>query len=244
MWHEMRILAFEAFVFHAATSVPFQSPPPCSPAIDEAFAIAIYSLQLGGHETSTHPYNSPILGAPARLFSFVRQVSLLHSGSTSGVFRKHACARLDRDLHSWSLRAVDSMYSSTTRRCDQSSESSAEVELDNKTLTVTDANQKIGHYTLNIRLYVLAARVLLADMMEAPATHLLAEAMYIVDHVEPSTDYYAEYYCWPFFCLGVSAVDKADRDLLTMKIMLFWQRTANGTLRKLMDMLRQQWGHD
>jgi hypothetical protein len=102
-------------------------------------------------------------------------------------------------------------------------------------------------------LYILAAEILLADMvhgthnnhlnndMQSPTTSMdgrVGEGVRLVGLLQPSTDYYAEYYGWPIYVLAKFASRIQDRDILLTRVEAFCEATRNGTMARLADMLR------
>ncbi|EXJ81172.1 hypothetical protein A1O3_07462 [Capronia epimyces CBS 606.96] len=241
-----RVVSLEAFIFHTATSIPFQSPACRSTIVDDAFDTALHTLGQLVRNGAIDPYKLPILGAPPKLFAYVRQVALLYQDSRSkNTLERQQCLKLEQELKNWNIGyPVDDFPScsadSTPRR--------AEESIANEALCLSsyycpsDAAPLLGP-----QLYILAARILLRHMMkqndsiEQSFSELISEAMTLAINIEPSVDYYADYYAWPFFCLGVTLRSSLHRTLLMDKIVDFWESTTNGTMRRLADMLRDEW---
>jgi hypothetical protein len=136
--------------------------------------------------------------------------------------------------------------------------SSAELSTQkgNETPVPSTANrngQALGQSTvIGPKLYVLGSRVLLQRMAGAVlapkdigAEGLIPEAMRVIQQLQPKTDYYADYYCWPLLAIGINLFSSSDRDLLMSQASAFWKATNNPTMRRVIDMLRVYWqSHD
>ncbi|KAH0847646.1 hypothetical protein AYO21_02924 [Fonsecaea monophora] len=247
-WTATRILTLEAFIFHAATSIPFQHPSPTPPGlVDEVFVDAQLILEQLWLENTMNYSLSPVLGAPPMLFSYVRQVALMYSQFRSRRFDIGRCYRLDQDLRQWSDENIPN--SDAVKVVDSASYPNQDLSLS----LLIDPNITNQSY-FGPKLYSFAARLLLRNMIahslglrgQLLSTHLsdlLSIMMLLVRHIEPSVDYFAEYYAWPFYCFGVCVDDEQARELLMSKIMGFWKTTRNGTMRRLADILREGWEH-
>lgn len=244
LWLAARILSLEPFVFHVATSIPFQDPPPASALVNETFSRALHILEQLWLENKMGYSFSPLLGAPPKLFGYVRQVALLYSQFRSHNVDVTQCQSLERDLRRWSDDNISNLYAVNFVNVADSA--------DNNPRIYSSGLQDANHFSNGPGLYVLAARALLERMMalssetrgqhpSASLSVLLARAMLLVRAIEPSVDYFAEYYCWPFYCVGVSLDDKQDQEVLMNKIMAFWKSTRNGTMRRLADILTDEW---
>ncbi|KIW33279.1 uncharacterized protein PV07_00139 [Cladophialophora immunda] len=247
-WTTTRILTLESFIFHVATSIPFQHPSPTSSTlVDEAFMNAQLILeQLWLENTMDYAY-SPVLGAPPMLFSFVRQVALIYSQFRCQSFDVRQCHRLEQDLRRWSDDNIPIPNTLHVVGSDDAVNGCLALSL------LTDS-QNASQSFFGPKLYTFAAKLLLRHMIayssgmrgQRLSTHLsslFSELMVLVRFVEPSVDYFAEYYAWPFYCLGVCIEGAQARDFLMNKIMAFWKTTRNGTMRRLADILQEDWAH-
>ncbi|KAI9041845.1 uncharacterized protein KD926_006390 [Aspergillus affinis] len=180
----------EAFIFHTSTSIPFQQQEASPVDIDLAFSLAEEKLEDESHRTMVDHSHSPILGVPPRLFAHIREIALMYQGSP---------------------RNVDIL------RCYELMEIVSELETDMHGShqfvrgNLSQGNLVYKTASVGPRLYTLASKLLLDRMIcivsgSSPATapQLLEEAFDLVNQLQPSTDYYAEYYGWPFQVLGAS----------------------------------------
>ncbi|OAP62658.1 hypothetical protein AYL99_01885 [Fonsecaea erecta] len=239
-WTTTRILTLESFIFHVATSIPFQHPSPTSSAlVDETFLNAQLMLEQLWLEGTVDYSHSPVLGAPPMLFSYVRQVAWAYSQYRSQIYDLRECHRLEQGLRGWS---DDNIPDSDT----------ADAADNSLSLSLFTSRQKANQPFFGPRLYSLAAKLLLRRMIARSSglrgqflsqhlSSLLSEMMLLVRFIEPTVDYFAEYYAWPFYCLGVCTDDPQAQILLMNKIMAFWRMTRNGTMRRLADILTQDW---
>ncbi|KIY04196.1 uncharacterized protein Z520_00889 [Fonsecaea multimorphosa CBS 102226] len=245
-WTATSILTLESFMFHVATSIPFQYPFPTSSAlVDEAFLNAQLMLERLWLENAVDYPHSPVLGAPPMLFSYVRQVALMYSQYRAQRFDVRECHRLDHDLRRWSDENIPDSDTVNIVGAADTADTSLSLSL------LTDP-QNASQSFFGPKLYSLAARLLLKYMIAHSSglrgqhlsqhlSSLLSEFMLLVRFIEPAVDYFAEYYAWPFYCLGVCINDAQTQDLLMNKIMAFWKMTRNGTMRRLADILTQDW---
>jgi hypothetical protein len=72
-------------------------------------------------------------------------------------------------------------------------------------------------------------------------SQLAQESMDNIRQLRPAQDYYADYYCWPFLVIGMNLGDKRERDSLLRQVRSFEAATNNGTMRRLVDILRLYW---
>ncbi|KAK4941374.1 hypothetical protein LTR10_018643 [Elasticomyces elasticus] len=240
-----RILALEAFIFHAATSLPFQSPACRSEIVDDAFNRAVDSLQQLLRRGTIDPYKSPILGAPPRLFAYVRQVALLYQRfRIDDVLEVQQCLDLDDNLSDWDN---ESFTAETSGQHSTSAAYSIDKTNENQTLCLSSRSPRSNAPLPGLQLYVLATRILLNHMVnpgtakEGSMAASISETMSLVLLIDPMVDYFADYYVWPFFCLGVSESMSHYRNLIMGKIVTFWETTRNGPMRLLGDMLSYEW---
>ncbi|KIW87921.1 uncharacterized protein Z519_11506 [Cladophialophora bantiana CBS 173.52] len=246
-WTATRILTLESFIFHVATSIPFQDPAPTSALVDEVFVKAQLVLErLWLERTLNYPY-SPVLGVPPMLFLYVRQVALVYSQFRSRRFDVRQCHRLEQDLRWWSHDNIADSYIVNII-------SSTDSANEDPSLSLLSDLQNSTQSFFGPKLYILAAKILLRRMvahssemggqcLSTSLSTLLSQEMALVRSIEPSVDYFAEYYCWPFYCLGVSIDDPQAREMLVNKIMAFWKAKRNGTMKRLADILTDHWKH-
>ena len=226
-------LLLEAFIFHSVTSIPFQQPMDQCPAIDSAFSLAERKLEtldydrgISMHADMDGGAHSPVLGVPPRLFGYIREIALMHQRfQVEGVVDISRCYVLGHILGQW-----ENQYTAGP--------------------SVISPGSK---------LYILASRILIHRMVShTPFTttttrntntdtsiqNLVSDGIILITHLQPSTDYYAEYYCWPILVVGMSALWQTERDCLLGKILEFWKMTRNGTMRRLVDILMGCWSED
>ncbi|KAL3448440.1 hypothetical protein BJX65DRAFT_306879 [Aspergillus insuetus] len=255
----LRRVVLEGFIFHSATSVPFDPP------LDHQTADLDFAIQLAQSALDTmsdpadglleHP-ESPVLGAPPGFFVLVREISLIH--------REYELCRADyhRRLQLWQeINAVGKRLSryrvlyhtkvSSTRFSTQSDRRDAPTTTDTAARDSTTSRNNPS--SLGPALYMLAAEILLVDMLRG--THalnhpnsgmqtlpsipsLVSEGVQLVSLLQPAADYYAEYYGWPIYVLARFAPRKHYRDILLTRVEAFCDATRNGTMARLADMLR------
>lgn len=227
-------LMLEAFIFHATTSIPFQQPLVQSAAIDSAFPLAERRLEEMNFRTETCLYaSSPIIGVPPKLFGYIREIALMHQRFTADGVDTLRCYELECILDEW------------------------DSDIGTRTAVLPQDPQHLGStretvLSLGPKLYILASRILLRHMRNSVSsptsidpsaiTALVSYGVSVISQLQPSTDYYAEYYCWPILVVGKSTVDQFERECLLSQAMAFWKATRNGTMRRLVDILRGYWG--
>ncbi|GIK00876.1 hypothetical protein Aspvir_004905 [Aspergillus viridinutans] len=206
-------LFLESFMFHVATSIPFQLTSTVSAPIDSAFSLAENLLEVLCRPHISVDATSPVLGVPPKLFQYVYSVARMYQRYPDGVDIRH-CKDLEQDLRRW-----DSLMAGT-----------AAPEL--------LAGPRL--YVLCSR--ILLNRLMHPDNRpDSLASELVSQAMVLVTQLRPAQDYFAEYYSWPFLVLGTCAEKQSDRQILLAQIQGFWQATNNGTMRRLEDMLTAYW---
>lgn len=231
-------LAHEAFIFHVTTSLPFRDDA-CHFEIESALSLAEEAIREHFHvDTISHPY-SPVLGFPPQLFRCIYTVYRLYQTSRFDQASIQLCQRLDKDLCRWDSRLEASLteFSSADLGTEKGNESS--VPRHQSTL-------------IGPKLYILGSRVLLYHMAGAGlastdmgAEGLIDQAMRVIQQLQPRTDYYADYYCWPLFAIGINVRSSRDRNLLLTQASAFWKATNNPTMRRVINMLRVYWqSHD
>ncbi|KAL5041789.1 hypothetical protein BDW71DRAFT_217431 [Aspergillus fruticulosus] len=235
-------VVLEGFIFHSATSVPFQPFPDQQSNLDVAMRIAQSRLEaMFGEGNPAYP-DSPVLGVQPKLFVLVREVSLMH--------REHELAHVNyiRRLEHWQriteLQEQLSRYRhfySTDLYC--FSEPMA-MEIETPPPSLHRATCSCNPHLIGPMLYIVAAELLLADVLEEARGHyalaiseLVQEGIQFVNQLQPASDYYAEYYGWPIYVLAKFVSRKEDRDCVLSQVNAFWQATRSGTMSRLADML-------
>ncbi|KAH1548702.1 hypothetical protein KXX57_001465 [Aspergillus fumigatus] len=204
----------ESFVFHVATSIPFQLTSTRSTTIDSAFALAKSILEVVCRPQISVDATSPVLGVPPKLFQYVYTIARMYERYPDSVDLRQ-CKELEQDLRRWdTLMAV-----------------TATPEL----LTGPRLYVLCSRILLN-RLLNLDNRT--DDLV---VSELVSQAMVLVTQLQPALDYFAEYYSWPFLVLGTCAEKQSHRQILLSQIQGFWQATNNGTMKRLENMLTAHW---
>lgn len=240
-----RIVCVEAFVFHTATTVPFQESSGVSYGLDEAFVAAQDVLERLEQDGVFTVSCSRILGAPPSLFGFVHEVSLLYHKFKTGSLDVDECLLLKQELELWCqfncpFSSTDDDASCHARNVPDrvmSQEYDGKEHMSDLSLVIDDK------LLLGPNLYALSCKLLLSYLISSlgrKASMPLAavvKVMHLVRQTDPSIDYFAEYYTWPFFCIGLCLVADDDRRTLYAQVMAFWNATRNGTMRRLAIML-------
>lgn len=241
-------IAFEGFIFQTSTSVVFQNEVPQSSDLDEAFATALQVLALE-REAEGQRYHSPVLGAPPRVFAFVRQVSLLYRQLGTPDFNLHECHALEDELVRWTRENFPQpSLHDYTRQHSVEGDSPLDVDEGSRGLCLSSERREDELLILGPKLYLLSSRILIRHMT-APRTPeddpvfaaLISEAMALIHCIQPELDYFGDFYTWPFFCLGISPLGSEDREFLMNLVMTFWTNTRSGTMKRLADMLNEGW---
>lgn len=214
----------EAFIFHATTCIPFQQTTKQPEPVEAALSLAETRLQeMYRWKVPVHP-ESPVLGAPPKLFVYAREIALMHERSSVEGIDIARCYELQQLLSHFNECGFE-----------ESAHSSEYDRLARTTYTPL---------LLGPRLYIVVSKILLEHMINNNSTttdtslqELVCEGIRLVSKLDPSTDYYAEYYCWPMVVLGTFTTDSAHRKCLLSQAMAFWKATRNGTMRRLVDML-------
>ncbi|RLL93626.1 hypothetical protein CFD26_103224 [Aspergillus turcosus] len=207
-------LFLESFMFHVATSIPFQLTSTQSTTIDSAFSLAENILEVLCQPHISVDATSPVLGVPPKLFQYVYTIARMYQRYPDGVDICH-CKELEQDLRRW-----DTLMAGT-----------AAPEL----LT------GLRLYVLCSRILLNRLMHLAGNQPDDLVSELVCQAMVLVTRLRPADDYFAEYYCWPFLVLGTCAETHSDRQILLAQIQGFWRATNNGTMRRLEDMLTAYW---
>ncbi|GAB1200452.1 hypothetical protein APSETT444_009825 [Aspergillus pseudonomiae] len=224
----MSRVILESFIFHATTSIPFQQTIKPPEPVEAALSLAETKLQeMYKWKVPVYP-ESPVLGAPPKLFVYAREIALMHERSSSEGIDIARCHELQQLLSHFSHCGVDQPQPSP----------------ESDWLAATTHTPLL----LGPRLYIVVSKILLEHMINSNSAtadsslqELVCEGMSLVSKLDPSTDYYAEYYCWPMVVLGTYTTDDAHRDCLLSQAMAFWKATRNGTMRRLVDMLTTLW---
>ncbi|KAE8382002.1 hypothetical protein BDV26DRAFT_288977 [Aspergillus bertholletiae] len=224
----MARVILEAFIFHATTSIPFQQTIKHPEPVEEAISLAETRLQeMYRWKVPVYP-DSPVLGAPPKLFVYAREIALMHERSSAegiDIARCHELQRLLSDLGNNGFAGPHSLPEG------------------DQLATTTHRPLLLGP-----RLYIVVSKILLKHMTQGNSSiansslqELVEDGMRLVSELDPSTDYYAEYYCWPMVVLGTYTTDSEHRNCLLSQAMAFWKVTRNGTMRRLVDMLATLW---
>ncbi|KAE8406503.1 fungal-specific transcription factor domain-containing protein [Aspergillus pseudonomiae] len=224
----MSRVILESFIFHATTSIPFQQTIKPPEPVEAALSLAETKLQeMYKWKVPVYP-ESPVLGAPPKLFLYAREIALMHERSSAEGIDIARCHELQQLLSHFSHCGVDQPQPSP----------------ESDWLAATTHTPLL----LGPRLYIVVSKILLEHMINSNSAtadsslqELVCEGMSLVSKLDPSTDYYAEYYCWPMVVLGTYTTDDAHRDCLLSQAMAFWKATRNGTMRRLVDMLTTLW---
>ena len=232
-------VTLEAFIFHAATSVSFQPLPDQDPNVELALTLAEHALQGVFSRGTPNHSDSPVLGVPPRLFLHIREISLMH-------MKHNEEYSPIRYLHL--LSDIEAIEKELLANCtfDPRDPMSVDRTVSGITRSVIYGERPCSSDTflLGPQLYIVSAKILLTDMSQR-YSHMLSydmdelvrEGMRLVDQLQPSVDYYAEYYSWPIHVLARFVSSQHDRDLLVAKVQGFWEGTRCGTMRRLADIL-------
>lgn len=231
-------LTLEALIFHAATSVPFQPPVDQQSSLDRAIRLAERTLEDTFGADIPACARSLVLGTRPKLFVLVREISLLHRESEKYVVDRSRCLMLQRTLSH--IEAELSRYHGSASNGMLEAQEVPAISHRNTAEGVTPI--------IGPRLYVISANILLADMLQRteqggsiPA--LVMDGVRLVVQLEPSHDYYAEYYGWPIYVLARFVPDEQARDCLLAQVRAFWRETRSGTMKRLTKILEGQKFH-
>ncbi|KAF7592266.1 hypothetical protein BBP40_000468 [Aspergillus hancockii] len=229
----------EGFIFHATTSIPFQQTTKQPETVEMALSLAEDKLQdMFKWKLPLYP-DSPVLGAPPKLFSYAREIALMHERSSEAGVDIRRCYEL-QVLLDWLI---------------ESEAFCLEGPSYNGSLGVLVGETNMPYMSPLVtfetpllfgpRLYIVVSKILLQRMISTTLgtvdhslTELVCEGVSLVSQLDPSRDYYAEYYCWPMIVLGTCRLtSNTQRDCLLSQALAFWKATRNGTMKRLMDML-------
>lgn len=233
----LRRLVLEGFIFHTATSVPFQPLSDQQSNLDEAMRLAQSRLASMFSEGTGENPDSPVLGVEPQLFVLVRELSLMHREyEQSGLGRNR---RLQRGQ---TLSAMQEQLSQYRRLY---SKPPYDFQGYSALSPGTSDNSPLFVGPL---LYITAAEILLSEISGNTAAvdhispalsvpNLVLEGVQLVKQLEPTKDYYAEYYGWPIYVLAKFVTHDQDRKCLLSQVNAFWQETRSGTMARLADIL-------
>ncbi|OGM44995.1 hypothetical protein ABOM_005796 [Aspergillus bombycis] len=88
----------EAFIFHATTSIPFQQTIKPPEPVETALSLAETKLQEMYRWKEPVYHESPVLGAPPKLFVYAREIALMHERSSAEGIDVARCHELQRLL--------------------------------------------------------------------------------------------------------------------------------------------------
>ncbi|KAJ5706579.1 C6 zinc finger domain protein [Penicillium malachiteum] len=242
--HAMYRLVQESFIFHVATSLPFQQGHLDQVEIETALQLAEDAAHSHFQPEDSFYANSPVLGFPPQLFRCIYMTYRLYKDSLSKRVDKTLCQSLDRDLERWS----DHIAKLASGSCEGS-----DRELENRSSSIMPISSKGKHLQMSSyaflgqRLYVSGCRILLhrmspaEGMSESAFEALMSGAIEDLRLLQPGSDYFAEYYCWPLLTIGMNLEHRADREMLMSQVRAFWVATNNGTMRRLADILDVYW---
>ncbi|KAJ5765107.1 hypothetical protein N7520_004666 [Penicillium odoratum] len=238
----MHRLVRESFIFHVATSLPFQDEHLHQMEIESAFCLAEEAVYPHFLTDSSYHSDSPVLGFPPKLFRCIYMVYRLYQTSQWGSVPLETFQNLDHDLLRWNNHITAPKFDTLLDR-----KSDPIVPNGSIVCSCPDIEKPSHPATLGPRLYILGCRILLHRMSSAckgdkPSLgRLLQDAITAVQQLQPKQDYFAEYYCWPLLTIGMSLEHPSDQDLLMSQVHAFWVATNNGTMRRLADKLLLYW---
>ncbi|KAL2813440.1 hypothetical protein BJX63DRAFT_394443 [Aspergillus granulosus] len=241
----LRRVVLEGFIFHAATSVPFQPFPDQQNALDVAVQVAQERLEgmFDGRRMLEYP-DSPVLGVRPRLFVLIREISLIHREYQLSHSEYNRCHRSWQTINM--MREQLSQYRDFYSVGPKSSSESTPIGSGAPQSPVCDSDALL----VGPMLYIIAAEILVADVIGYAYDHrhvtqtvttipeLVEDGVKLVSQLQPSKDYYAEYYGWPIYVLTKFIEREKDRDCLLSQIDAFWKETRSGTMLRLADTLR------
>lgn len=240
--HAMYRLVQESFIFHVATSLPFQSHHESQREIDIAFQLAEDAVCLHFRPEDLFYSNSPVLGFPPKLFRCIYLTYRLHQRYRSKAVDLEACQDLDQNLQRWNHQIKTLENASADISGDGPEMERRIVSSERPDNILPSPGLFLGQ-----RLYILGCQILLYRMApgdtssESKFFKLIQEAIDAVRALQPGHDYFAEYYCWPLLAIGMNLDTQPDRELLMSKAHAFWIATNNGTMKRLVNILDLYW---
>jgi hypothetical protein len=185
--------------------------------------------------------DSPVLGVEPQLFVLVRELSLMHreyEQSNRHLQRGETLSAMQEQLSIY--RRI--YWTGLGNFPNSSLEDRASAFP-----AYTDAGGTNPPF-IGPLLYITAAGILLSDISGnadvvdhiSPALsipELVLEGVRLVRQLEPTKDYYAEYYGWPIYVLAKFVTHEQDRKCLLDQVNAFWQETRSGTMARLADIL-------
>ena len=235
----MHRLVRESFIFHVATSLPFQQQSDGDYIeIETAFSLAEQAISRYFQPYILYNTDSPVLGFPPQLFRKIYTVYRLYQSSRSQHISVEKRRDLDHDLQQWDeMIKKDSHEPITTNQ-----PPGRKRDAINSSIMKT----KLNGNSMGPKLYILGCRLLLRSragqcQLTPAIDELLSEGIELVSQLQPEQDYYADYYCWPLLAIGMHLKSVVDRQLLLRQVWAFWTATNNGTMRRLADMLNFSW---
>lgn len=192
-----------------------------------------------------HNPDSPVLGVDPKLFVLIRELSLMHRehelsdlGSNPRLQHGQTLSRMQDQLPLYRR-----LYSTAIYRCPGSLSIQPETGPSS-----AYKNESTNPFLIGPLLYITAAGILLSDILgnvTSPEYYasalsipeLVQEGVQLVSQLEPTKDYYAEYYGWPIYVLAKFVLFEQDRKCLLSQVNAFWQQTRSGTMARLADIL-------
>lgn len=238
----MHRLVRESFIFNVATSLPFQDDHMHQMEIEAAFRQAEEAIYPHFMSNDSCHSDSPVLGFPPKLFRCIYMVWRLYQTPQWSSVDVQTCQDLDQDLIQWSHYVSASALDNLVDR-----QTDAVIPHGSIVSTGPELKSPFHSAPLGPTLYILGCRILLHRMSSVYAGskpdlgQLLQEGIAAVRQLQPTQDYFAEYYCWPLLIIGMHLEHQPDRNLLMSQVHAFWVATNNGTMRRLADKLLGLW---
>ncbi|KAJ5535946.1 hypothetical protein N7513_009132 [Penicillium frequentans] len=238
----MHRLVRESFIFHVATSLPFQDDHMHQMEIEAAFRQAEEAIYPHFLSDDSFHSDSPVLGFPPKLFRCIYMVWRLYQTSQWSSVDLQTCQDLGQDLIQWDHHITTSTVDNLLDHQTEAMSPNGSIDL-----TISKFKRPFHPAPLGPALYILGCRILLRRMSsvcarsEPDLERLLQEGIAAVQQLQPKQDYFAEYYCWPLLIIGMHLEHQPDRDLLMSQVHAFWVATNNGTMRQLADKLLGLW---
>lgn len=239
----MNRLVHESFIFHVATSLPFQRNGESASPIESAFELSENHLGQYFHIPQLSYPESPVLGVSPQLFRYTAKVYRLYQRFSSDEPDWTTRDQLETELAWWDHWTKTALPYSPDGLLMDRGDCNHVAHASWHQMVEKDRTAVIGP-----RLYFIGCRILLQRMLnmdqsrpDGVIVELLREGMSSVRALQPALDYFAEYYCWPFYILGTQLVDASDRHCLLAQIMAFSAATNNGTMKRLSEILHLHW---